>query len=102
MGDEPETPLPNTVEEPLDLIRLSLDERIYVKMRNGRELKGHLHAYDQHLNMVLSEVEEIITNVEIDEETYEEVYKITKRNLPMLFVRGDGVILVSPPIRAGN
>ena len=41
------------VEEPLDLIRLSLDERVYVKMRNERELKGRLHAYDQHLNMVL-------------------------------------------------
>jgi len=34
----------NTVEEPLDLIRLSLDERIYVKMRNDRELRGHLHV----------------------------------------------------------
>jgi small nuclear ribonucleoprotein (snRNP)-like protein len=29
------------------LIRLSLDERIYVKMRNERELKGRLNAYDQ-------------------------------------------------------
>lgn len=28
----------NTIEEPLDLLRLSLDERIYVKMRNNREL----------------------------------------------------------------
>merc|ERR1712071_687640 len=46
-----------TVEEPLDLIRLSLDEKIYVKMRNERELRGRLHAYDQHLNMVLGEVE---------------------------------------------
>jgi hypothetical protein len=36
--------------------RLSLDERIYVKMRNERELKGRLHAYDQHLNMILGEV----------------------------------------------
>ncbi len=34
----------STVEEPLDLIRLSLDERIYVKMRNERELKGKLHV----------------------------------------------------------
>ena len=33
-----------TVEEPLDLIRLSLDERIYVKMRNDRELRGRLHV----------------------------------------------------------
>jgi small nuclear ribonucleoprotein (snRNP)-like protein len=39
-----------------DLPRLSLDERIYVKMRNERELKGRLHAYDQHLNMILGEV----------------------------------------------
>ena len=59
---------PNTavsVEEPLDLIRLSLDERLYVKMRNERELRGRLHAYDQHLNMVLGEVEETVTSVEV-------------------------------------
>ena len=34
----------SAVEEPLDLIRLSLDERIYVKMRNERELKGRLNV----------------------------------------------------------
>lgn len=33
-----------TVEEPLDLVRLSLDERVFVKMRNDRELKGKLHV----------------------------------------------------------
>nr|CAH7760335.1 unnamed protein product [Callosobruchus chinensis] len=68
-------------------------------MRNDRELRGRLHAYDQHMNMILSDAEETITSVEIDEETYEEVYRTTKRNIPMLFVRGDGVILVSPPMR---
>uniref|UniRef100_A0A673AAB2 U6 snRNA-associated Sm-like protein LSm3 n=2 Tax=Percomorphaceae TaxID=1489872 RepID=A0A673AAB2_9TELE len=94
-------PTTNTVEEPLDLIRLSLDERIYVKMRNDRELRGRLHAYDQHLNMILGDVEETVTTVEIDEETYEELYKSTKRNIPMLFVRGDGVVLVAPPLRVG-
>ncbi|CAG2158788.1 unnamed protein product [Oppiella nova] len=102
MADETEPSVPATVEEPLDLIRLSLDERIYVKMRNERELRGRLHAYDQHLNMVLSDVEECVTTVEIDEETYEEVYKTEKRNIPMLFVRGDAIILVSPPIRSTN
>ncbi|CAD7683663.1 unnamed protein product [Nyctereutes procyonoides] len=59
----------NTVEESLDLIRLSLDERIYVKMRNDRELRGRLHAYDQHLNKVLGDGEEAVTTIEIDEET---------------------------------
>ncbi|VVC39995.1 Hypothetical protein CINCED_3A009843 [Cinara cedri] len=86
-----------TIKEPVDLIRLSVDERIYVKMRHDRELRGRLHAFDQHLNMVLGEAEETITTVEVDEETFEEVYKTTKRTIPMLFVRGDGVILVSPP-----
>lgn len=28
-------------------------------------------------------------------------FQTTKRTVPMLFVRGDGVILVSPPIRGG-
>lgn len=54
-------------------------------------------AFDQHLNMVLGDVEEIINIVEIDEETYEEIYRQKKRTIQMLFVRGDGVILVSPP-----
>jgi hypothetical protein len=32
------------VKEPLDLIKLSLDERIYVKCRGERELRGRLHV----------------------------------------------------------
>ena len=125
----------NTVREPLDLIRLSLDEKIYVKLKGERELRGKLHvrpqracrgpaapplaaaaatcrrhtaassalphhshahptpslcsstsatcvlltcfqAYDQHLNMVLGDVEETVTTVEIDEETFEEIIKV--------------------------
>ncbi|KAF5444577.1 hypothetical protein F2P56_033701, partial [Juglans regia] len=89
----------SAVKEPLDLIRLSLDERIYVKLRSDRELRGKLHAYDQHLNMILGDVEEIVTTVEIDDETYEEIVRTTRRTVPFLFVRGDGVILVSPPLR---
>ncbi|XP_048437153.1 sm-like protein LSM3A [Pyrus x bretschneideri] len=109
----------SAVKEPLDLIRLSLDERIYVKLRSDRELRGKLiccfdttmimemtmvlvvtfAAYDQHLNMILGDVEEIVTSVEIDDETYEEIVRTTKRMVPFLFVRGDGVILVSPPLR---
>ncbi|PNX83717.1 U6 snRNA-associated Sm-like protein LSm3, partial [Trifolium pratense] len=68
----------SAVKEPLDLIRLSLDERIYVKLRSDRELRGKLHAYDQHLNMILGDVEEIVTSVEIDDETYEEIVRVTK------------------------
>lgn len=53
-------------------------------------------AYDQHLNMVLGDVEETATVVDVDDETYEEIVKTVKRTMPFLFVRGDGIILLSP------
>lgn len=87
------------VHEPMDLIRLSLLEQVKVKLRGNRELKGTLHAYDQHLNVVLGDVEETLTTVEIDDETYEEIVKVTKRKMKYLYVRGDGIILISPPLR---
>lgn len=36
-----------------------------------------LQAYDQHLNMILGDVEEIVTTVEIDDETYEEIVRVS-------------------------
>ena len=44
MADDSEVPVASAVEEPLDLVRLSLDERVFVKMRNDRELRGKLHV----------------------------------------------------------
>ena len=67
--------------------------------RNNRELRGRLHAYDQHLNMILGEVEETVTLMDVDTETMEEIVKSQKRSIPFLFIRGDGVILISPPLR---
>lgn len=81
--------------EPLDIIKHSLNQKIYIKLRNDRELTGKLNAYDQHLNMILEDVEETHTSVEVDEETYEQVYNQNKRKMPMVFIRGDGVILLS-------
>lgn len=58
-----------------------------------------LQAYDQHLNMILGDVEETVTSTEVDEETDEEIVKKATRKVGMLFVRGDIVVLVSPPLR---
>jgi LSM domain len=57
-------------------------------------------AFDQHLNMILGEVEETVTTTEVDEETDEQIVKKQTRKVAMLFVRGDIVVLVSPPLRA--
>ncbi|KAK1769014.1 hypothetical protein QBC33DRAFT_557070 [Phialemonium atrogriseum] len=81
--------------EPLDLVRLLLDEVVFVKLRGDRELKGRLHAYDSHCNLVLGEVEETIYVVEDDEDDDEEI-KTVNRKSEMIFVRGDSVVLISP------
>ena len=70
------------VKEPLDMIKISLDEIVIVKLRGGRKLVGNLKAFDQHLSIVLTNVIE----------TYEE----KTREFPVLFIRGDLVVLVSP------
>lgn len=91
-----------TLEEPLDLIRLSLDERVRVKMRGERELTGRLHAYDQHMNMVIGDAEETVTVREVDEETLEQIVRNSRRKLPLVFIRGDTVVLVSPLLRQSS
>ncbi|KAK3505525.1 hypothetical protein B0T13DRAFT_428196 [Neurospora crassa] len=63
-----------SVSEPMDLVRLLLDEVVCVKLRGDRELKGRLHAYDSHCNLVLGEVEETIYVVD-DEDTEEDDLK---------------------------
>ncbi|KAK0637416.1 hypothetical protein B0T17DRAFT_521625 [Bombardia bombarda] len=88
----------NSVSEPLDLVRLLLDEVVCVKLRGDRELKGRLHAYDSHCNLVLGEVEETIYVVE-DEDEDDEI-KTVSRKSEMLFVRGDSVVLISPQSRS--
>ncbi|KZT72507.1 like-Sm ribonucleo protein [Daedalea quercina L-15889] len=94
-------PASSGIQEPFDLIRLSLSERVFVKLRGDRELTGVLHAYDGHMNLILSDVEETIMIVEQVEGAPESqnTVNVAKRKMDMLFVRGDGVILVSPPSR---
>ncbi|KAJ9643718.1 hypothetical protein H2204_001863 [Knufia peltigerae] len=92
-----------SVSEPLDLVRLSLDEIVFVRLRGDRELKGRLHAYDSHCNLVLGEVEETIFSIDEDEDGEESVKvgvtgnarqtkayqgQTTKKQSDMLFVRG--------------
>ncbi len=52
--------------EPIDMIKFSINEVIYIKCRGDRELKGKLIAFDDHFNMILTDAEEIYKEEETD------------------------------------
>ena len=56
-------------------------------MRNNTELKGTLISYDNHLNIILSKAEESTLDADGNK---------IKRKLEALYLRGDGIILISP------
>ena len=49
---------------------------VVFKEFSGFVFVAFFQAYDQHLNMILGDVEEIVTTVEIDDETYEEIVRV--------------------------
>ena len=73
-------------QKPLELLSKSLDERVLIKLKGNRELRGRLIGFDQHMNLILENAEEVIGG---DEENM--------KNLGTIIVRGDNVIIISPP-----
>ncbi len=67
----------------------SMNSSILVSLKNGVFVRGILRSYDNHLNLILDNVEEIYTTP--DGETKQS--SIGKRVL----IRGDNVIAISTP-----
>ena len=61
-----------------------LDKPVLVRLKGGVGIKGELKTYDQHLNIVLSNAEEIS-----DQGT---------RRLGLVLIRGDTVAVISPAV----
>lgn len=73
-------------QKPLALLNKSLDQRVLIKLKGGRELRGKLRGFDQHMNLVLEAAEEVINQKENE-----------VKLLGTIIVRGDNVIIISPP-----
>jgi small nuclear ribonucleoprotein len=74
---------------PMELLQNSIGAQVLVELRGNKKIKGRLRGYDQHLNLVLEDAEEISINAETSEETVTHVANV--------IVRGDNVVIVSPP-----
>ena len=65
-------------------LEASIGRTVLIKLRGGRTLRGTLEGFDQHVNLVLKDAE----NVSNPESTVE---------LGTIVLRGDNVIMISPP-----
>ncbi len=70
---------------PMDLLGRSLNSQVLVKLKGDRELRGRLRGYDQHLNLILDDAEDLTEQ--------------PPQELGTVIVRGDNVILLSPSIK---
>jgi len=64
------------------LLSENLGKLILVKLRGNKLLRGILRSFDQHLNIVLEDAEEILEN--------------ESRKLGVVVVRGENIIFMSP------
>ena len=62
----------------------SLNKVVLVQLKGGKTIRGKLYSFDQHMNLVMEDTEDI---TEVD----------NAKKLGTLVVRGDNVVLVSPP-----
>ena len=67
---------------PLDVLEKGRGKRVFVKLKNGAEIRGVLQAFDLHLNIWLEEAEETKEDRTV--------------KLGSLLVRGDTIIFASP------
>ncbi|HLH45423.1 MAG TPA: LSm family protein [bacterium] len=68
------------------LLGEAVDSVVLVKLRGGIYVRGKMKSFDQHLNLLIENAEEMLDNN-------------TVRSLGTIIVRGDNVILISPSPR---
>jgi small nuclear ribonucleoprotein len=66
------------------VIERSIGKTVLIKLRGGRTLRGLLEGYDQHVNLVLKDAEDISNSEQTEE-------------IGTIVLRGDNVIMISPP-----
>jgi len=66
------------------IFKESLNKVVLVQLKGGRTVRGKLDSYDQHMNLVLEDAEDVSEPE-------------TTKKLGTLIVRGDNIVLLSPP-----
>jgi len=66
------------------ILERNLGQVVIVRLKGGKKIRGKLKGFDQHLNLVLEDAEDITDANEV-------------KRLGEIIVRGNNVIIISPP-----
>ena len=69
-----------------EILEQNIGKIVLVRLRGRKSLRGRLKGFDQHLNLVLEETDDT-SDIE------------NTKKLGLIIVRGDNVVLISPPPR---
>ena len=67
-----------------EILERSLGKTVLIKVRGGKTFRGVLEGFDQHVNLVLKDAENISD-------------PLNSEVIGTILLRGDNVIMLSPP-----
>ena len=73
-----------SVDMAVKILDESINQVVLIKLKGGKTIRGSLLGFDQHMNLLLESSEE----VPIEGDT---------KSLGTIIVRGDNVVMISPP-----
>jgi len=69
-----------------EILERSVGKIVLVRLRGGTSLRGKLEGFDQHMNLVLVDTDDVSVSDDV-------------KKLGAIILRGDNVVMISPPPR---
>ena len=73
-----------SVDMAVKVLDESVNKVVLIKLKGGKTIRGNLLGFDQHMNLLLDQSEEIPSEGDA-------------KDLGSVVVRGDNVVMISPP-----
>ena len=73
-----------SVDMAVKVLDASINKVVLIKLKGGKTIRGNLHGFDQHMNLLLEQSEELPSEGDA-------------KSLGTIVVRGDNVVMISPP-----